>query len=115
MTLKENMTAIKLPGIIQNYIEASNEHDVKSILACFSDDAVVQDEQEELRGQKNIKGWLAKTIEKYKFHFKPISARENDGKVVVAVEVSGTFDGSPVTLDYHVTIKDGLISALTIE
>lgn len=29
---------IKLPGIIKNYVDASNEHDVKSILACFSDD-----------------------------------------------------------------------------
>ena len=29
---------IKLPAIIKNYVDASNEHHVKSILACFSDD-----------------------------------------------------------------------------
>ena len=29
---------IKLPGIIKNNVDASNEHHVKFILACFSDD-----------------------------------------------------------------------------
>ena len=31
---------VKLPRIINNYINASNAYDVKSILSCFSDDAV---------------------------------------------------------------------------
>ena len=100
---------IKLPETIENYVEASNRHDVKSILACFSDDAVVQDEGEELRGKTAIESWIVKTIEKYKFHFKPLRIRREGVETVVAVEVSGTFDGSPVTLDYHFTIERGQI------
>ena len=49
---------IKLPGIIKKYVDASNEHDVKSILACFSDDAFVRDEREELRGKRASKAGL---------------------------------------------------------
>lgn len=107
--------AIKLPRIIKKYVDASNVHNVKSILACFSDDAVVHDEGETLHGKKSIEGWIVKTIEKYKFHFKPLRIKGDDPEVIVAVEVSGTFDGSPVTLDYHFTVENEKISSLTID
>ena len=106
---------IKLSPVIKKYVDASNAHDVKSILACFSDDAVVHDEGETLHGKNAIESWIAKTIEKYKFQFRPLSSKDDDGEVVVAVEVSGTFDGSPVTLDYHFTIESDKISSLTID
>ena len=69
---------IKLPQIIQKYVAASNQHDVKSILACFSDDAVVRDEGKEFRGEEMIEGWVVKTIEKYKFQFKPLSIKDDN-------------------------------------
>src|ERR1700730_14304890 len=97
----DSARSMKLPVVIDNYIRASNAHDVKSILSCFSEDAVVRDEGETLRGRKAIEGWIAKTIEKYKFQFKPLSVKEDDSEVVVSVEVSGIFPGIPVTLDYH--------------
>src|SRR6266481_7830730 len=106
---------IKLPRVIEEYVTASNKHDVESILSCFWDDAVVHDEGEELRGIDAIKGWTVKTIEQYKFQFKPLSVKNDEGEVVVAVEVSGTFDGSPVTLDYHFAIESDKISSLTID
>ena len=89
--------AIKLSRIIKEYLDASNKHDVKSILACFSSDAVVRDEQKTLHGKRAIEGWIVKTIEKYKFQFNPLSIKEDKGDVVVTVGVSGTFDGSPIT------------------
>src|SRR5882757_1248447 len=92
--------------IIKKYVAASNKHDVKSILACFADDAVVHDEGEKLSGKKAIEGWIVKTIKKYKFKFKLLEVKGDGAKVVAAIEVSGTFDGSPVTLDYHFTIKN---------
>jgi len=106
--------AIKLPGIIEKYVDASNEHDVKSILACFSDDAVVRDERQEHSGKKSIEAWIVNTIEKYKFQFTPLGIKDHDEDVVVTVDVSGAFDGSPVTLDYHFTIENDKILALAI-
>jgi ketosteroid isomerase-like protein len=107
--------AMKLPRIINAYIEVSNAHDVKSILACFSDDAVVRDEGEMLRGKEAIEGWIARTIEKYKFQLKPLSIQEQKSEVVVAIEVSGTFPGSPVTLDYHFTTEKDKVLVLAVE
>ena len=109
------MMTIKLPRIINDYVDASNAHDVKFILACFSEDAVVHDEGDEFRGKEMIEGWIVKTIEKYKFHFKPLSSKDNKDEMVVAVQVSGTFDGSPVTLDYHFTIERDRIVSLVID
>jgi ketosteroid isomerase-like protein len=107
---------MKLPPIIEKYVDASNRHDVQSILSCFSDEAVVHDEAQTLNGKTGIKGWVTKTIEKYKFQFKPRDVKNGDGKsVIVVMEVSGTFDGSPVTLDYAFVIESDRIRSLTIE
>jgi hypothetical protein len=107
--------SINLPPIIQKYIDASNAHDVKSILACFADDAIVRDENETRSGQTEIERWLTTTIEKYKFQFKPLSSEERNNETVVSVEISGTFPGSPISLDYHFTRAGDKIASLTID
>ena len=107
--------SITLPEIIQEYVDASNRHDAKAILACFLNDAVVHDEGKEFRGVEMIEDWILKTIEKYKFQFKPLGASNGDVEPIVTVEVSGTFPGSPVTLDYHFKIDNDSISSLSID
>ena len=106
---------MKLPVVIDNYIRASNAHDVKSILSCFSEDAVVRDEGETLHGKKAVEGWIAKTTEKYKFQFKPLSTAEHDHEIVVRVEISGTFPGSPISLDYRFALTSDKIASLIID
>jgi hypothetical protein len=98
--------SVVLPRLIRDYIDASNAHEVESILACFADDATVQDENTTHRGRIDIERWLGTTIEKYKFQFKPLSAEAHDSETIVAVQVSGTFPGSPITLDHHRPRKD---------
>src|ERR1051325_963676 len=106
----------KLPPIINEYISASNAHDVEAVLACFSDSATVRDENETLHGRQAIKTWIVKTIEKYAFHFEPLSIKQDDdNEASVAVKVSGTFPGSPVMLDYHFTTDSEKISSLSVE
>ncbi|HJY53219.1 MAG TPA: nuclear transport factor 2 family protein [Candidatus Udaeobacter sp.] len=101
--------------IIQNYVDASNAHDVNSILACFADDAVVRDENATRRGKIEIERWARETINKYKFHFEPLSAEKRGTETIVSIEVSGSFPGSPVTLDYHFIVANEKISSLTID
>jgi len=105
---------IELPAVVQTYVDSSNRHDVEAILLCFSAGAIVQDEAHEHRGSKEIQDWIATTIEKYKFQIKPLSVSNPDGETIVAMEVSGTFPGSPITLDYRFTITGDKISSLTI-
>ena len=104
-----------LPPVIQSYISASNAHDVEAIVGCFDDDGVVRDENAIQQGKIEIRHWATETIRKYKFQFKPLSANERGGKTILSVEVSGSFPGSPVTLDYHFTIASRKIQSLTID
>jgi ketosteroid isomerase-like protein len=105
---------IELPAVLQTYVDSSNRHDVKAILSCFSSDALVHDEAHEHRGSKEIEEWIATTIEKYKFQIKPVSVSNADRETTVAMEVSGTFPGSPITLDYRFTLTKDRISSLMI-
>ena len=106
---------LKLPPLIQRYIDSSNVHDVESILGCFADDATVHDENATHRGKIDIGHWITTTIEKYKFQFKSLGSQQRSNETVVSVEVSGTFPGSPISLDYHFTIANDKIASLTID
>ena len=103
------------PPVIQSYIAASNAHDVKGILDCFTDDAVVRDENATRHGKIEIGRWATETIQKYKFQLKPLSADKRGAKTILSVEVSGSFPGSPITLDYHFTIANDKIQSLIID
>ena len=106
---------MNLPLVIQRYIDASNAHDVRAIVDCFADDAVVRDENATRHGKIDIRYWATETIEEYKFHFKPLSADERGAETILSVEVSGSFPGSPITLDYHFTIANDKIQSLIID
>jgi hypothetical protein len=106
---------MNLPPVIRSYIEASNAHDVKGIVDCFTDDAVVRDENAMRHGKIDIRRWATETIEKYKFQFKPLSADKRGAETILSVEVSGSFPGSPITLDYHFTIANDKIQSLIID
>ena len=101
--------------MIEEYINASNAHDVNAIVSCFLDTATVRDESKTRQGKKDIESWIVETIQKYKFHFKPLTMKSEDSKPIVTIEVSGTFDGSPVKLDYHFTLEHDKIQSLEIE
>ena len=105
---------LELPAVVQTYVDSTNRHDIEAILSCFADDANVHDEAREYRGAKEIEDWIATTIENYKFQIKPVSVSDGDAQTVAAMEVSGTFSGSPITLDYRFTISGDKISSLTI-
>jgi len=103
------------PPVIQSYIAASNAHDVKGILDCFTDDAVVRDENAMRHGKIEIRRWATETIQKYKFQFKPLSADKRGAETILSIEVSGSFPGSPITLDYHFIIANDKIQSLIID
>ena len=106
---------MNLPSVISRYVGASNAHDVEAIVACFADDAVVRDENTTRHGKIDIGCWATETIQKYKFHFKPLRADEHGTKTILSMEVSGSFPGSPISLNYHFTIANDKIQSLMID
>jgi hypothetical protein len=106
--------SVKLPKLIETYIKAQNAYDADIALACFSENATVYDEGETLRGKKAIRDWMEKTKKKYSPQFQPLGIKKTKEETIMTTEVSGTFDGSPVKLDYHFKIKNNLIEDLNI-
>ena len=104
-----------IPPVIESYFRAKNAHDIAAIAACFHPEAVVQDEGKELRGLDAIRGWVEETTRKYAVTAEITDTREQGGKTIVTALVSGNFDGSPISLDFHFGLREGKISALSVE
>lgn len=103
-----------LPKVIDKYIKASNDSDLKNFISCFSDSATVLDEGELLTGHQAIREWFTKTRKNYEFKSEPVSFEDKGENIILKSKVSGNFPGSPVVLDYQFKIRSGLIQNLRI-
>lgn len=104
----------KLPKIIDAFIMASNDHNSDNYIACFTDNAVVQDEGKDIHGTKAIKEWNELSSKDYNVTLEPMRLVYENKHTVLTAEVSGNFEGSPVNLDYQFTINNDKITALKI-
>jgi len=96
---------VKLPKTLETYVTAANAGDSDKGSSCFSESATVLDEGETLVGRKAIRDWMIKTKKKYNHTTRPLRYRETGGEAIMTAELAGTFDGSPVTLEYHFKLK----------
>jgi len=105
---------MNLPKVITDLAEAQNNFDNIAYANCFSNDAVVFDEGKNHYGKKEIELWIADANDRYKATMKPLSFEEKQNKSILKVEASGNFPGSPIVMNYHLKIVDGLIESLEI-
>ena len=106
--------SIKLPQPILNFVQAKNAHNSDAVIACFAGDAIVHDEGQEICGTVAIKKWIDASIKKYQVTLDATNLVERDNETVLTAQVSGTFDGSPIPLDFHFAINSGKITMLSI-
>ena len=105
---------IALPEPIAAYFGGQNAADAAAALACFADDAVVVDEQREIRGLAAIRTWRQETTDRYRPTVEPIAASQSGGTTIVSARVSGPFPGSPVTLEFRFGVRGDKIATLEI-
>lgn len=105
---------MKTPEIVTRYFDAANRFDAASAAKCFTSDARVHDESHDHVGQDAVRAWVAETSKKYQPKSEVIRAKVSCSKVALAVRISGKFPGSPIELDYDITLRDGKISTLNI-
>lgn len=105
---------MNLPEIVSELIKTQNSFDSVAYANCFSETAVVRDEGKTHKGKKQIREWIAGANERYRATMEPLDFKEGGSKSILKVEVEGTFDGSPIVLDYHLEIADGLIQSVRI-
>jgi hypothetical protein len=103
---------MNLPIVITDLVKAQNNYDNVAYANCFSETALVFDEEKIHKGKIEIQQWIKKANEAYKTTMKPIEYLAS--KEILKAEVSGSFPGSPIVLSYHFELKDRLIQSLKI-
>lgn len=103
-----------LPKSITDYVAGKNSRDLAKALSGFTADAIVVDEERQHIGPEAIGRWMTETAAQYNDQSRITDAVIAGDRTVVTAQVSGTFPGSPVVLRYAFTLRDGLITQLTI-
>lgn len=111
------MPNIELPPPIQRYFATKEGEDTAETLACFTEDAKVLDNGEdlELKGIAQIREWITGTVAEYKLTSDVKAGEMRGAEIVAAVVVSGDFPGSPYEFAYRFKLRGDKIAELAID
>jgi ketosteroid isomerase-like protein len=110
---------ISLPTVISDYFAASHRRDLDALMACFTDDAVVLDEDKEWRGHGGIRQWWEEVATVYEY---TVDVRGADAlgpadgvqRHDVRTHLEGNFPGGTVDLTNRFALRDDRIASLQI-
>ncbi|WP_437388695.1 nuclear transport factor 2 family protein [Brucella intermedia] len=108
------MMAIALPDIIAEYFAADRQRGGEAVAACFTDDAVVQDEGNSYAGRDAIRRWKADSSKKYTYRAEPFKITMEGDRIIVVSHLAGDFPGNPVDLRYQFVLDGTKIAGLEI-
>jgi len=112
MTTK-TVEPIDLPAPVAAYF-AADATGAEAVAHCFTDGAVVIDEQQEYRGRTAIARWKAEASATFRYTVDRLGARVSGNQTTVTGRVTGNFPGSPVDLQYCFTLEGDKIARLEI-
>ena len=110
---------ISVPTIISEYLAASNRDDVDAVLACFTSDATVVDEDKDWHGHAGIREWRTTVANAYEYTVELrgiVTLGELDGveSYDVYTHLEGNFPGGTVDLTTRFGLRDEHIASLEI-
>jgi hypothetical protein len=108
-----SMAIESLNPTIAEYIASSRE-DTDKLVAFFTPDASVTDENKLYKGSDEIRRWFEKTSGEFEFTSTTVSFLEDGAETVVKCNLIGNFPGSPIDLYYHFQLSGGKIAKLKI-
>jgi len=110
------MTHIELPTVIASFFAAKGGSRSTAALACFTQDAKVNDkgERQLLQGASEIGAWLEGTVATYNLTSEVVSVEVRGGLTLAGVVVAGDFPGSPYKFEYEFPLTGDKISEVGI-
>jgi hypothetical protein len=103
-----------LPEPIAAYLQAKRDYDTDALLATLAADAVITDEGVEYRGPEAIRAWNERASKAAQATYYARDVTDKGDEIVVTVEVAGNFPNSPVTLQFHATLRGNKIASMTM-
>src|ERR1700744_4130555 len=111
-----NNETVKVPGVIQSFIAATNAHDGDAFINSFADDGIVNDVARTFKGRDAIKQWSDKEIIGDKVTLVADKVLEHYGELMLTALIDGNYDKTkapdPLYLDYFFTVRDNKIVRL---
>lgn len=114
IVLSSNSRAVLLSPPIAAFYHASDVYDGALLASCIAEDAILYDEGEELHGSAAISAHIFKANKDAKVMMDIMRCAEKGRDIIVTAMLTGEFEGSPVSLDFHFTLAEGKIKALNI-
>ncbi|WP_370897374.1 nuclear transport factor 2 family protein [Chryseobacterium gossypii] len=105
---------MNLPLVLKKLLEAQNTSDSVLYSECFSENALVFDEGKVYKGKDEIRRWNEKTNTQYQTQIEPLEFSEEGETYKLKASISGSFEGSPITLTFTFQIENDKISSLMI-
>lgn len=99
---------------VERFVQAKQQGDVESALACFAPDAVVHDDGREHVGIDAVRTWMEDVSSTFDLTYDVVAVRHEGMSTSAQVAVAGNFPGSPITFHYDAQVVDGRIRALAI-
>ena len=104
-----------MPAVIKRYFDLDADRDVDSIVALFTEDAVVVDEGETRHGTTEIRAWQTGAASAYTYTTEVIGAEAlTADRYVVTGRLTGNFPGGTVVLNFDFIVAGDRISRLEI-
>ena len=105
---------MELPQVVSRFMETQHNSDSKAFADCFTESAVVHDEGKTHHGKQEIHQWIQHAMDAYKSELEPLNYEQSGPSGVLTANVSGTFPGSPIKLNFNFGFKDNLIDSLNV-
>lgn len=105
---------LKLPKVLSDLLTAQKNYDSDAYADCFSETALVIDEEKEYKGKKAIKDWIEDANQQFKTIMEVIRYSGTESTGLLTAKISGNFEGSPVLLDYNMELAGNKIVRLEI-
>jgi hypothetical protein len=111
---KRRTMSIQLPDPIERYVQIANSGTAEAASECFAPDATVYDEGQTYAGVAAIANWMAATKKKYGHTVAALEFAERGGQSVLKARLTGSFPGSPITVNFSFVLAGGKIRSLEI-
>jgi ketosteroid isomerase-like protein len=117
--LDDSTASESLPAVVSTYLAASDRNDIEAIVACFTEDAIVLDEDRHWRGADAIRQWRENVAAAFEYTVAIIGSEalgevEGGNRHEVYTHLEGNFPGGQVDLTNRFTLRGDLVVGLEI-
>lgn len=101
-----------LPPAINKFFQVTNGAPFSLLQQCFSEDAVVREQDQTFEGRDAIQAWLQSAQRKHSYSLAPVKAVHDSGNIRVFAKLTGDFEGGPVQVEYLFKLRADKIEEL---